>query len=140
MLQKEIIAIDDSKAALARIKKVAANLSGVAVRTFETEEEALEMISNYRKGKSLPVFFIDLNVTDNDSGYRILTAIRRKPSLRLVPVVIVSNSNDDDAIHASYKLGANAYHIKRNNDELKKVVCYWIKNDQDKSVINKRYA
>ena len=143
-MHREIVAVDDNPPALARIKRAVSGRPDVEVRTFQTEREALEMINGFRKGDKLPIFFLDLNLKGEGdgqgAGHRILRAIRTKKALRLTPVVVVSNSDDSDSITNSYKLGANAYHIKRGKDELLKVVEYWLNNDQDRSVLHKRYA
>lgn len=136
---REVIAVDDSKPALARIKKAVSGKNNVTIRTYQSEDDVLDMIGCYRKNDKLPVFFIDLNVSDNESGYRILKAIRRKQALRLVPVVIVSNSDDTESINMSYRFGANAYHIKSGNRELTEMVDYWLSNSQDVSVVHKRH-
>jgi CheY-like chemotaxis protein len=47
------------------------------------------------------------------SGFEVLEWIKREPgSLRRIPVVIVSASQDPSDINRAYELGANAYMIK----------------------------
>lgn len=103
------------------------------------EDAAMQMISDFRRSNTLPVFFLDMNLTDPFSGLRILKAIRAKRSLKQVPVIIVSNSDDDEAISRSFELGANAYHVKGESSLIGKVVRYWIKNADDKSVLAKKF-
>jgi CheY-like chemotaxis protein len=78
--------------------------------------EALEYLrceGNYRmRRKGIPVVLImDLKMPRMD-GLATLQAIRSDPALKLLPVVILSSSREEQDLMRSYELGVNAYVVK----------------------------
>lgn len=57
------------------------------------------------------VVLLDLNMPGID-GRETLRIIRADPSLRSIPVVILTTSSAQDDINTSYEAGANAYIVK----------------------------
>ena len=53
----------------------------------------------------------DLKMPDGD-GFAILEFLKSNPTLSVVPVVLLSNSDDPDDVRQAYLLGANAYFVK----------------------------
>jgi CheY-like chemotaxis protein len=51
---------------------------------------------------------LDLNLPRRD-GREVLREIKGDPELRRMPVVVLTTSNADEDVHASYDLHANAY-------------------------------
>lgn len=75
-----------------------------------TGREALERLA--KAGSDLPcLILLDINLPDL-SGIDILTEIKRDPSLKPIPVVMLTGSNTDDDIQRSYDLGASTYLVK----------------------------
>jgi len=75
-----------------------------------TGMEALERLA--KAGSDLPcLILLDINLPDL-SGIDILTEIKRDPSLKPIPVVMLTGSNTDDDIQRSYDLGASTYLVK----------------------------
>lgn len=59
--------------------------------------------------RDLPVLImLDLNLP-KINGLEVLTAIRQNELTRLLPVVVITSSNQNEDLVASYKLGANSY-------------------------------
>jgi len=59
--------------------------------------------------KELPVLImLDLNLP-KINGLEVLTAIRQNEMTRLLPVVVITSSNRNEDLLASYTLGANSY-------------------------------
>jgi DNA-binding response OmpR family regulator len=59
--------------------------------------------------KDLPVLImLDLNLP-KINGFEVLKAIRQNETTKLLPVVILTSSNQDEDMIESYKLGANSY-------------------------------
>lgn len=51
------------------------------------------------------------------SGFEVLTWMRREPALRRVPVVMLTSSAQSADIARAYDAGANAYHVKPSDSE-----------------------
>ncbi|SDP76419.1 response regulator [Desulforhopalus singaporensis] len=99
-------------------------------------EEALDYL--FCKGKfakrdsnELPaVVLLDLKLPKID-GFEVLRRIRSNERTRLVPVVILTSSNDEKDLNTCYKLGANSYVTKPVSfSDFSKVIsglgCYWV--------------
>lgn len=84
-------------------KKQVANPVAVA----RDGQEALDYLLD--PGKALPaVVLLDLKLP-KISGIEVLRRVRADPRTRLVPVVILTSSNEDSDLVASYSLGCNSY-------------------------------
>jgi CheY-like chemotaxis protein len=57
------------------------------------------------------LIFLDLNLPRMD-GREVLATVKSDPSLRRIPLVILTTSNSEDDISHSYDLHANAYVTK----------------------------
>jgi len=68
------------------------------------------------------VIFLDLNMP-RKNGFECLTEMRQIAKLRKIPIIILSTSDNEDAINTTYSLGANFYIRKpRSFAQLKKVI------------------
>lgn len=75
-------------------------------------EEALQWIERWESGAPLPLLILlDLKLPRVD-GLDVLRAIKGHPSLRAIPVVVLTTSADDGDVRTAYQLGANSYIIK----------------------------
>ena len=85
-----------------------------------------------RAGAPLPgIILLDLNMPRMD-GREALQKLKDDPALKSIPVVIMTNSRDDEDISYTYQLGASAYVLKpRSFDDLVKLMgelCrYWFR-------------
>jgi two-component system, response regulator len=76
--------------------------------------EAVQMLHETADGKpptkeSLPkVVFLDLKLPRLD-GHEVLSRIRSHPATRLLPVVILTTSGQQEDMHKSYALGASSF-------------------------------
>ncbi len=74
----------------------------------------LKQRGNYTDPTAAPrpsLILLDLNMP-NVNGTEFLAQLRDEPELNSIPVVILTTSNDERDIAASYALGANAYLVK----------------------------
>ena len=84
-----------------------------------------------RDTKDMPVvILLDLKLPKID-GLEVLKRIRSNQSTRLLPVVILTSSNEEQDIVSGYKLGANSYIRKPVNfnqfvDAIKLLGLYWL--------------
>jgi two-component system response regulator len=84
------------------------------VRVPRDGQEALDYLvgCDTRAGGVLPrVILLDLKLPKVD-GLQVLREIRASPSLRHLPVVILTSSREESDIVESYDLGVNSYIVK----------------------------
>ena len=90
--------------------------SGLKNPIFRCEDgdEALDFLHHrgqYADVEQAPrpgVILLDLNLPGTD-GREVLTEIKRDESLRHIPVIVLTTSNDDRDVEACYRAGANSY-------------------------------
>ncbi len=83
-----------------------------------------------RQQYQFPSYIItDLKMVPRD-GFHLLEFIKKNPALSIIPVVMLSSSQDPDDIRHAYLLGASSYFTKPSDPEaltllLKKIHEYW---------------
>jgi CheY-like chemotaxis protein len=60
------------------------------------------------------VVLLDLKLPRVD-GFEVLQSVRAAPSLRQVPIVVLSSSGEERDVKRAYELGANGYVVKSIN-------------------------
>ena len=91
----------------------------IFVSDGEEALECLRLIGRHADRTDLPrpvIVLLDLNMPGID-GRETLRIIRADPTIRRIPVVILTTSTAADDIAASYDAGANAYIVKPANFE-----------------------
>jgi CheY-like chemotaxis protein len=106
------------------------------LRSLTSANQAIAYISgegNYgdRQKFPFPSYIItDLKMSDGD-GFKLLDFIKQNPALSIIPVVMLSTSNDPDDIRQAYLLGASSYFVKRSAVEIGSIIRtihdYWAK-------------
>ena len=91
------------------------NLSNEVVVASDGEE-ALDYLyyrGKYqrRSGENPAVMLLDLKLP-KVNGLEVLEAIRADDALKLIPVVVLTSSREEQDMVKSYKLGVNAYVVK----------------------------
>jgi CheY-like chemotaxis protein len=105
------------------------------IRTLKNGNEALDYIKGEgiyadRTANPFPSYIVtDLKMNPGD-GFDLLDYLKQHPALSVIPVVMLSGSNDPDDIRHAYLLGASSYFITPPGyDELtaiiKKLHDYW---------------
>ena len=80
-------------------------------------EEALAFIQRWDEGESIPaVILLDLRLP-KVNGLEFLRVIKRHPSYKTIPVIIMTASSQDDDIEEACKLGVRSYIVKPVNFE-----------------------
>ena len=80
----------------------------------EDGETAMEYLHQQDEYASVPrpdLILLDLNLPGMD-GREVLAAVKSDPSLKLIPVVILTTSADEHDVLRSYNLNANCYVTK----------------------------
>lgn len=82
-----------------------------------TGDEGLSFLADRaNQGDESPVDLIvlDLNLPGK-SGLEVLEELKREVPIEATPILILSTSDNRDEIQKAYKLGANAYLVKRTD-------------------------
>ena len=106
------------------------------IRVVENGEEVVAYFSGRppyadRERSPLPVLLLlDLKLP-RMSGLEVLQWLRQQPSLKRLPVVVLTASRETDDINRAYDLGANSYLIKPVHfedlmDMVKTINLYWV--------------
>jgi CheY-like chemotaxis protein len=75
-------------------------------------EQALEFITRWDAGGTLPrVILLDLKLP-KVGGLEVLKKLKEHPIYRFIPVVVLTSSSEDRDIQTAYAHGANSYIVK----------------------------
>jgi two-component system, chemotaxis family, chemotaxis protein CheY len=104
---KRILVVDDS----ATIRKmVKASLQGAGELEFVEASSGLEAIEQLAIGR-VSLLVLDLNMPDMH-GIDVLKFVRQQPSLRPLPVIVLTTRGDDSSRVAAEQAGASTYLTK----------------------------
>jgi two-component system, chemotaxis family, response regulator Rcp1 len=116
----EILLVEDNPVDVMITKKAfSAGRVSNNLHVAEDGEEAMDFLFKRGKYSSAPspgIILLDLNLPKKD-GREILAEIKADPSLRLIPVIILTTSQDQEDIWRSYELHANCFITKPVNME-----------------------
>ena len=101
------------------------------VQEAKNGEEALEILHN--KSTYPDIILLDLNMP-KVSGIDFLTIIKNNESLRHIPVIVLTTSNNHKDLFECYKLGISGYMLKPLKYEdytskIEKLLTYWSVNE-----------
>ena len=116
--QLDVLIIENDPAA-ARLTKEAFREAGLTqgLRSVPDGEEALAHLRRQGHHASHPhpdLIFLDLHLPKK-SGLEVLAELKANPSLRAIPVVVVSGSEYPSEVRESYELHASCY-IRKPDD------------------------
>ncbi len=75
-------------------------------------EEALAWLARWEAGEPWPcVVLLDLKLPKVD-GLEVLRQIKQHPTLRVIPVVVLTTSAESADVQTAYSLGVNSYIVK----------------------------
>ena len=99
-------------------------------------EEALAWLPRWEAGETWPaVILLDLKLPKVD-GLEVLRQLKQHPTLRAIPVVVLTTSEEGADVQAAYLMGVNSYIVKPV--EFEKFMDVSEKIDLYRTVINKR--
>jgi CheY-like chemotaxis protein len=99
-------------------------------------EEALAWLPRWESGEPWPVvILLDLKLPKVD-GLEVLRQLKQHPTLCVIPIVVLTTSEESADVQAAYHLGVNSYIVKpvefeKFMDVSEKLDLYW-------TVYNKR--
>jgi chemotaxis family two-component system response regulator Rcp1 len=127
--------VEDNKADIRLIQEVLKNSSVphqvVTVRNGMDAMAYLRREGEYADALRPDLILLDLNLPRKD-GREVLAEIKADPTLKRIPVVVLTTSRNEDDISQSYELHVNCYITKsRNLSELFHIVKgieeFWLK-------------
>lgn len=112
-LRKKVLLIEDEKIDALRIGRViSGEFPGVSLEILTTGEQALDWLQRYRGGDgNLTLVLMDLSIP-RMHGLELLPEFKRNEFTKDIPIVILSGSEDPEAIRLTYSAGASAYVVK----------------------------
>ena len=122
---------DDVELTLLAFKKY--NLSNEIV-VARDGQEALDILfpseEESKKSKLPDIILLDLKLP-KVSGLEVLKKIKTHPETRIIPVIVLTTSNEDRDMRDSYRLGVNSYIRKpvkfdKFVEVVKQLGLYWI--------------
>ncbi|KAA2234731.1 response regulator [Salinarimonas soli] len=125
---------EDDRALLARAFRKA-NVT-VPIQFAEDGDEALAVLQALSAAsvQHPVVILLDLKLPRR-SGFEVLEWIKAQPTLRRVPVVILTSSRESTDLARAYDLGANSYLVKPARldtllEMVERIDTYWLKLNQ----------
>lgn len=118
----EILLVEDDVACCAVMREC---LAGTAVNNHVNSvadgEQALLFVRNqgaYGQAPRPDLVFLDLNMP-RKNGWEVLAELKTDPSLKRIPVIVMTSSSDQNDVNSIYDLHANCYLRKPSSlDEL----------------------
>ena len=136
LTEVEILLVEDDTAdAEMTLRALRRNNLANRVHWVKDGEEALDYLAcrgaYAGRDPALPkLVMLDLKMPKVD-GIEVLRAIRADSATRTVPVVVMTSSNEESDVVASYELGVNSYIVKPVQFEafletVAKIGLYWV--------------
>ena len=111
----DILVIDDNSEEITLIAKIIdINKWNVTFNSVKDGIEAIDYLykkGEYKNCKTPSLILLDLNLPKK-SGFEVLKEIKTDNILKYIPVVVLTNSDDNNDVIKSYDLHANAYITK----------------------------
>jgi len=105
---KKILVVDDSPTMR---KMVIASLRNLNDVTVEEAKNGLEAIESISREPSIALMVLDLNMPEMH-GLEVLKFVRKIPTLKKLPVIILTTRKDDRGCVEAYAAGADRYLVK----------------------------
>lgn len=130
-ISHHILLVDDSSLDVDLFERALQKTnSRVKLDTARSGEHVMEYIKQWEAGATLPiVILLDLKMP-KVTGLEVLAALKSHPRFKIIPVVVLTSSNELSDIEQAYNLGVNSYIMKSvDYDEFAKAVAlihhYW---------------
>ena len=105
----KILLIDDNESEAALVKEAFSALRlNHDLQILHDSDEALALLSKAERHRLPALILLDVQMPKRD-GFEILAAIRTNPSLRAIPVIMLSSSDNAENVYRAYECGANAF-------------------------------
>jgi CheY-like chemotaxis protein len=105
-----VLAEDDPGHARLIEKNLRAVIANKLVK-FGNGKDALDYLRREEQADQQHLLLLDLNMPVMD-GYQVLRHLKADPRTVLIPVIVLTTTDDPDEIQRCYDLGCNAYVVK----------------------------
>jgi CheY-like chemotaxis protein len=105
-----VLAEDDPGHARLIEKNLRSGITNKFVR-FSNGKEALDYLRSQEGATQQHLLLLDLNMPVMD-GYQVLWHLKADPRTALIPVIVLTTTDDPAEIKRCYELGCNAYVVK----------------------------
>lgn len=132
---KSLLLVDDNDEDLELMMRAIKKLKlQCTVATAHDGEEALNYLQGSANGATQPITRPDLVLLDLNmprvNGHDVLRQVQHDPALSLIPIVVLSTSNEIKDVTNSYALGANGYVVKPGDvrelfDSIRQITDFW---------------
>jgi len=145
-LKKILLAEDNPKDVELALEALEENNLANQVEVVSDGAEALDYL--FRRGKysqriegNPAVLLLDLKMPKVD-GLEVLRQIKADEEMKVLPIVMLTSSREEQDLIKSYKLGANAYVVKPINfqqviDAIKQLGLFWAVLNEPPSISRK---
>ena len=131
----EVLLVEDNPGDIRLTREAFANSAMVGhLEVVNDGEEAMRYLNRtgpYAAARIPDVVLLDLNLPKKD-GHEVLAEMRADPTLRLVPVIVLTTSDAAADVAKSYELHANCYVRKPLEyaafvETLRRIEQYWLR-------------
>lgn len=130
MKKLKILLIEDDEIERMKFIRVCSNDGGHTIIEANNGERAIEILEK----RNLPeLIVLDLNMPKMN-GIEFLKMLKSKKTLKFIPIVVMSTSNNYNDIKKCYEIGVSGYMLKplHYNDYIDKItslLAYWKYNE-----------
>lgn len=131
-LELKILLVEDNIIEILKLKRAIENL-GMNHEVLEAENGEIALDSIKQEEINPDIILLDLNMPKMN-GLEFLSVVRNDESMRHLPIIILSTSNNNRDLKEAYKLGVSGYILKplKYDDYVKKIeytLQYWSNNE-----------
>jgi CheY-like chemotaxis protein len=134
-----LLVVEDSDEDFEALQRIIAQIDTVPLKVHRctSGDDALDFLNKEGKYQGLTdilppgLILLDLNLPGTD-GREVLATIKQNPTLKTIPVVVLSTSSNPQDIEDCYQSGANSYMLKPMNIveqriSMQMMLDYWLK-------------
>ena len=112
-MRKKVLVIEDEKIDAVRIGRVISEqFPGVSLEVLTNGEQALDWLHRFRGDTgTICLVLMDLSIP-RMHGLELLVEFERNEFAKHIPIVVLSGSEDPEAVRLAYSSGASAYVVK----------------------------
>ena len=133
---RNLVVVEDNDEDFVALTRVLRTEPGLNIARYRAGEDLIVFLDRVPNGDAASstesmVILLDLNLP-RMNGHEVLSHIKSTPSLKAIPVVILSTSTNPRDIKSCYAQGANGYMVKSVNfttfeASVRKFSAYWEK-------------